>query len=120
MSRVKRQTADRLFEAIVHSYSGHPKVTKSRMFGSEGLKIDGKVFAVLVKGKLVLKLSKERVDELVAAKNGRRFDPGMGRVMKEWVALEPGTEAKWLSLAEEARRFVAAGRPESDGGPARR
>jgi hypothetical protein len=33
-----------------------------------------------------VKLPRERVDELVEAGAGHRFDPGHGRLMKEWVA----------------------------------
>ncbi|MBI2936453.1 MAG: TfoX/Sxy family protein, partial [Chloroflexi bacterium] len=82
-------TAEELFRAVVHALSTAPQITKTKMFGSEGLKVGSKVFAVLVKGKLVVKLPAQRVARLVASGVGVRFDPGMGRVMKEWVALEP-------------------------------
>jgi hypothetical protein len=32
-------------------------------------------------------------------------DPGHGRLMKEWVALD-GEASSWVELAQEARRFV--------------
>lgn len=78
------------------------------MFGSMGLKVGGKVFAMLVKGRLVVKLPKERVEALVASGGGEYFDPGHGRIMKEWVAVEPGN-GDWQSLAREAKHFVARG-----------
>jgi hypothetical protein len=37
---------------------------------------------------------------------GQRFDPGDGRLMKEWLALQPTSKENWLSLAREAMRFV--------------
>jgi hypothetical protein len=52
-----------------------------------GLKVDGKIFAMHSKGKFVAKLPKDRVDELVRAGKGEYFDPGHGRLMKEWVSL---------------------------------
>jgi hypothetical protein len=61
---------------------------------------------MLVKGKLVVKLPKARVDALIAAGDGERFDPGHGRLMKEWVAVEPTSEEGWLDLAREAMEFV--------------
>ncbi|MBI3953749.1 MAG: hypothetical protein HY330_04490 [Chloroflexi bacterium] len=79
------------------------------MFGSPGLKVEGKVFAVLVKGKLVVKLPKERVEALAASGDAEHFDPGMGRLMKEWAAVYPRAQDRWLSLALEARDFVALG-----------
>ena len=64
---------------------------------------------MLHKGTLGLKLPRERVDALVAAGQGERFDPGHGRLMKEWIVLHPATREAWRSLAVEARDFVAAG-----------
>ncbi len=59
-------------------------------------------------GALVLKLPAARVDALIAAGRGVRFDPGHGRVMKEWVALAgSGDDEDWLALAREARAFVS-------------
>ncbi len=59
------------------------------------------------KGKFVAKLPKDRVDELVRLGKGEYFDPGHGRLMKEWVVLGSAT-ASWAELAREARRFVAS------------
>jgi len=56
-----------------------------------------------------VKLPRARVDTLVAAKQGERFDPGHGRLMKEWVVVEPGA-GDWLALAKEARAFVGGNR----------
>lgn len=41
------------------------------MFGSSGLKVESKVFAMLVKGELVVKLPKHRVDQLVPPARAR-------------------------------------------------
>ena len=75
-------------------------------FGASGLKVDGKIFAMVSKGKLVFKLPKARVDALVAAGTGERFDPGHGRLMKEWIALDPHAKAIWSALGKEALEFV--------------
>lgn len=45
---------------------------------SEGLRVSGRIFAMLVKGELVVKLPKGRVDELTASGVGHRSDPGHG------------------------------------------
>ena len=47
-------------------------------FGSSALKINNKTFAMFVKGKLVVKLPRQRVDALMASGEGHRFDPGHG------------------------------------------
>jgi hypothetical protein len=68
----------------------------------------GKIFAMLASDDaFVVKLPKSRVDALVASGDGERFDPGHGRLMKEWVAIEPTSEVEWLPLARDALAFVA-------------
>jgi len=56
----------------------------------------------LVKGKLVVKLPHERVDGLVASGQAEYFNPGHGRLMKEWVAVGAEAKACWITLAKEA------------------
>lgn len=100
------------FATIVEVLLSNADVTppqEGKGFGSSGLKIHGKIFAMLVKGSLVVKLPKPRVDALVAAGEGERFDPRRdGRLMKEWITLEPTSQEDWLSLAREAMVFVAS------------
>lgn len=82
-------------------------VAKAKMFGSDGLKVGGKFFASLSKGRFVVKLPKARVDELVDQGKGERFDPGSGRAMKEWVVLEPKTRKQCEGFLQEAHVFVS-------------
>jgi hypothetical protein len=87
--------------------SGVTHITEGKGFGSSGqLKVHGRIFAMLVDGKLVLKLPRTRVDELVESGEGTRFDAGKGRPMKEWFVLSPMSTKRWLSLTEEALVFV--------------
>jgi hypothetical protein len=79
------------------------------MMASYGLKVNGKIFAMQVKERFVAKLPKPRVDALVEAGIGERFDPGHGRVMKEWVSIEP-PDADCVALAREAYEFVKQGK----------
>jgi hypothetical protein len=81
-----------------------------KSFGASGLKINNKVFAMVSsKGEFVVKLPRERVDALVASRDGTRFDPGHGRLMKEWLVVSPKSKLDWLSLAKEAMAFVGSG-----------
>ena len=76
-----------------------------RNFGSNGLKVDGKLFALFTQGTLVVKLPSERVAALVAEGVGEPFDPGHGRKMKGWLTVTRAS-ASWLALAREAHAFV--------------
>ena len=78
---------------------------EGRKFGSNGLKVNGKLFALFTQDTLVVKLPKERVLELVAAEIGKPFDPGHGRLMKEWLTVT-SRRASWLELTREAHAFV--------------
>ena len=89
------------FAEVREALTAGDGVSEGRMFGSSGLKFGGKVFAMEVKGQLVVKLSAARVDELVAA-GARRFDPGHGRLMREWASVGPDAPWDWLELAREA------------------
>ena len=103
------------FNRIVDEFRAEKGVTlpsegpgTKKSFGSSGLRINGKVFAMLSSDKdFVLKLPRERVDALVIAGDGERFDPRRnGRVMREWVVMNPDSKASWLQLAREAKVFV--------------
>jgi hypothetical protein len=79
-------------------------------FGSGALKVNSKIFAMMSsKDEFVVKLPTGRVDELVASGKGKPFDPGHGRVMKEWVVVRTGTK-NWVELAGEACEFVKHGK----------
>jgi hypothetical protein len=94
--------------AKLSRHRGVSRVTEGRGFGSSGqLKVDGRIFAMLVRDALVLKLPVRRVDELLVAGDGERFDAGKGKPMREWFVLSPTSKRKWLPLAEEAMRFVS-------------
>jgi TfoX/Sxy family transcriptional regulator of competence genes len=102
--------AETLFDELSRTFLGSPNVTTARMFGSSALKVKNKVFACFYKGKLVLKLPRERVDDLVASGGAVHFDSGTGRPAKEWVAIDSSRGGEWLGLAKDAKNFVASSR----------
>jgi hypothetical protein len=107
-------TPEERFAALVAELAREPDVTapsEGKAFGSAGLKVHGRIFAMLVRGRLVLKLPRARVEALAAAGEGERYDPrGDGRLMKEWLVLDPASSLDWLTLAREALVFVAGER----------
>ena len=83
----------------------HPDVRPSSMFGMPCLKREnGKVVAGFWKdGGLTVKLTDETLREAALALPGAAlFDPGMGRVMKEWVHVPSAQRGRWLDLVEQA------------------
>jgi len=94
------------FAKVIAALSVEPGVSKGRMFGAEGLKVGKRVFAMEVKTKLVVKVNEERAAELRAAGKAEAFEPGHGRLMKQWVAVSRDAKVDWLKLSREALDFV--------------
>lgn len=83
----------------------HPEVRLSSMFGMPCLKrANGKVAAGLWKdGGITVKLVDPAVREAaLALEEATLFDPGMGRVMREWVHVPAAHAARWPGLVEQA------------------
>ena len=80
-------------------------------FGRGSLKYRGKIFAMFVRGHLVLKLPEARVAELNTAGEGAAFDANKGTPMREWLSVHPRSRLDWLSLATEALDFARAAPP---------
>lgn len=111
MKERKITELDPAFARIVNALAADRQVTHGggKGFGSGALKVKGKIFAMISsKGEFVVKLPKKRVDELVESGKGQRFDPGRGRLMKEWIVIRPGT-LNWIEHAKEACAFVKQG-----------
>jgi hypothetical protein len=97
-----------LFEALCEEYAGVSGVTVPEGgsgFGSNAIKINKSIFAMLVNDRLVVKLPAARVTELISSGDGVPFDAGKGKPMKEWVGLELDDDS-CRQLVAEAMRFV--------------
>ncbi len=107
--------ADTRFAALAEEFAGSPGVElpdpSRRRFGSDALKVNGSIFAMVTGGQLVVKLPRQRVDALIADGTGAPFDAGKSRPMKEWVRVTIEDDQTWLSLAREALDFVGRRRP---------
>jgi hypothetical protein len=72
----------------------------------EALKIKKKMFVFLNKENITVKLPKERVTELLESGEGLPYDPGNGKIMKEWVTIPLASSDKWTTYAKEAMKFA--------------
>jgi hypothetical protein len=100
---------DERFEDLVDELVGAAGVTPPRGgsgFGRSALRFQRRIFAMLVRGRLVVKLPAARVDALVEAGDGVRFDANKGTPMREWLSVDPHSGQDWLALAREALDFA--------------
>lgn len=72
----------------------------------ESLKIHRKMFAMWSHERFVIKLPKARVTELIESGEGLPYDPGNGKIMKEWVIISDEFSKKWLEFTKEAKIFA--------------
>lgn len=102
-------SAEKLFERLARDLRSRPLVEPGTGFGSmPGLRVRTKIFAMLCRGELVVKLPQARVDSLVAAGVATRFDARRdGRRMKQWAAISPEHASTWSGLAAEALHHVS-------------
>lgn len=100
-------TGQASFEAIAERLLAEPGVSEGTGFGSSlGLRVEGKIFAMLTADGLVVKLPASRCTELVAMHMGKPFDRRQSRPLKEWVVVNDTTQASWPELVLEALTYV--------------
>ena len=97
------------YEDLVDDLLGIDGVTPPRGgsgFGRGALRYQGKIFAMLVRGQLVVKLPADRVTALINSGEGAAFDANKGTPMREWLSLAAESSQDWLALAHEALEFA--------------
>ena len=102
------QSTEHRYATLVQQFLGRANVTQEgKGFGSSALKVNGRIFAMLTaRSDFVVKLPRQRVEQLIESGDGVAFDAGKGRPMKEWLVLQPTSSLDWSSLTEEALAFV--------------
>lgn len=98
---------ENLFWELAEPHLSRPEVERSTMMGSPCLRSDGYFYATVHRKtkELIVKLPKERVDELIAQSVGQEFKPA-GKVFREWLAVGAPDQKRWGDLLEEARSFA--------------
>jgi hypothetical protein len=94
------------FTALQERFESEPDVSSGTGFGTaRGLRADGRIFAMLPHGQLVVKLPAERCSALVEAGAGQLLVVGR-RAMREWVVIDDVDEDAWAALTAEALAYV--------------
>jgi hypothetical protein len=102
-------TPEQLFDELAADFVARPGVHLGKMMSSSRvLSVNGKIFAMLVRERLVVKLPAAQAAELIHAGAGGAFEPRPGRAMKQWVTISPDSGATtWATLADNAQSYVA-------------
>ena len=87
-----------------------PKISEGTLMGFPCLRVNGEFFATCDHrtGDLIVKLSRDRVQELIDEGVGEPFAPA-GRVFREWVLVRGRDAKRWRPLMREAIEFVSRG-----------
>src|SRR4029450_4122722 len=104
----RRGSRAALFVSLCDEYAGKSGVSVpdgGTGFGSNAIKINKSIFAMLVNSQLVVKLPAARVAELISTGDGVPFDAGRAKPMKEWAELTVDDDAS-RRLVAEAMAFV--------------
>ena len=103
------RSAENVFAAISEGYRDLPEVTTGTGFGSRpGLRRRGKIFAMFGRDSLVVKLARNRAAAIVDSGEGVPFDPGHGRLMRDWVEVSLAHADDWPELVAEAFQYLGA------------
>jgi hypothetical protein len=96
---------ERRFGEIAARLLPQPGITEGTGFGTNpGLRVNGKIFAMLHSGRLTVKLPADRCAELVATGTAELLAMGTRR-MREWVSISDA-RSDWVEIADEALAFV--------------
>jgi hypothetical protein len=101
------KTGEDLFWELAAAHLGTDGVEEGTMMGSRCLRVGGEFTGMIHSktGELILKLPRERVDELVASGKTEAFAPN-GKVFKEWTLVPRSDRRTWKKLIDEAVDFA--------------
>lgn len=105
---VSDEIDDELFWDVAEPLIAAGKADEGELMRSRCVRV-GKEFLAMPEyrtGDLVVKLPRERVDELIASGDGLAFAPAK-KVFREWVQVPARDEALWKGLLTEGVEFVS-------------
>jgi hypothetical protein len=97
----------RFFKKVTGAALERRDVTAGTMMGLPCLRVAGAFFASCDHrtGDLIVKLPRERVEQLITAGDGKPFAPA-GRTFREWVLIDDRDQNRWAELINEALAYV--------------
>ena len=110
MSKVRNPPSnEQLFWDLIGSLQlENSQVEEGTIMGGRCVRVAGEFLALVdYKGSgLVVKLPRERVDQLIADGIGSQFAPA-GKVFREWVSIPEADSRQWAALLREGIAFVS-------------
>src|SRR3954451_24392178 len=99
-----------LYEELTDDMLYDPAIGRATMMGYPCVRLAGRFLATYdeKQGCLVVKLPRERVQEVIEAGDGDPFAPA-GKVFREWVAIPSPDRELWRTLLTEAADFARKG-----------
>ena len=101
-----------LYDELTEDLLYDPTIGRATMMGYPCVRLAGKFLASYDDkvGRLVVKLPRERVTELIEDGHGDPFAPA-GRTFREWVSIPTTDRALWQTLLAEAVDFARQALP---------
>lgn len=100
MTKKWKKSSAELVECFYEALKNHPDAELRKMFGYPCAFLGGHMFAGLHEENFAIRLNSERREELLTSGEGAIFAPMKGRVMREYVALDPAIVANKEKLKE--------------------
>ena len=99
-----------LYEELTDDLLYDPAIGRATMMGYPCIRLAGRFLASYDEKEvcLVVKLPRERVQEVIEAGHGNPFAPA-GKVFREWVAIPSPDRDLWRTLLAEAVDFARKG-----------
>ncbi len=95
-----------IYEELKKHFRDNPEVEIAEGKGAQGLKHNGKMFAMFYKGDLTVKLTPNSVNRLIENGVGLPHDPGTGKPMKDRILISAAKQDRWVEMCELSLREI--------------
>ncbi len=95
-----------IYDELKDHFRNNSNVVIAEGKGAQGLKYNGKMFAMFYKGDLTVKLKPENAKKLIENGKGLPHDPGTGKPMKDRILVPASKLDQWIYMCELSLKDV--------------